>query len=120
MTRELYQVEAGEDGGKVVHYNGFLWHRDNADGETDGEGRPLDYACTEATFCYVPVAGNEGKLEEAVMAAFEGVTQYQDDICEERYLELMEEWGACPALHLDDVTRDTPVGLYHYDTGGID
>ena len=120
MTREHYQVEVDGDGRKSVHYTGFLWRRDNADGEVGADGEPLDYACTTGSWCFVPVAGNEGRLEEAVAEAFERVQQYQEDLTEAGYLDYMESWGACPALHLDDVTEETPEGAYHYDAGGWD
>lgn len=124
MTRELYQVEE-DDNGKYIHYNGFLWQRDNAMGECDEKtGEPLDYALTEGSGCYAYLRDIEKafwiedeahRISDFIDEKFSEVVQYQTDMGETEYNESMSSWAQCPYLDIDEVTQDTPCGMYYYD-----
>jgi len=103
MFIETYQVE--EHGGrKVIYYNGYTHAR------FDDE-RP--YGITEGAFCYVEVGDDN---YERACERFEEVSQYQRDVATaDELLDYEADWKMHEHLHMDDVTQDTPCGMYWFE-----
>ena len=104
MFIETYQVEE-RDGRKVIHYNGFSWARQDDD---------FPYAMTEGSFCYVEI-GEENYRRAC--EAFELVQQCQEDFANaDELLDAESCWKRMGNhLHMDDVTQDTPCGMYWFE-----
>ena len=112
MLIETYQVEE-DDGRKVIHYNGFTWARQLYEELFHDTVVEKPYAATEGAFCYVEVG--EDNFERAC-DEFERVKQYQYDMDEDELLSYESDWKLNGNhLHMDDVTQDTPCGMYWFD-----
>lgn len=116
MSLETYQVEE-HDGRKVIHYNGYFW----CDAEPDVDG--YTWRLEEGTWCGLGGRGSEiayvdaieGSIMEFVMEQFEMVQQYGGGISDEEAEEGIAWWKENGMeLHMDDVTPDTPCGLYWF------
>lgn len=112
MFIETYQVEM-QDGRKVIHYNGFTWARGLYEGIVNGRRCDKSFAATEGTFCYVEVGDDN---YERACAEFEDVKQYVYELDEGELLAYEGEWKPHPRLHMDDVTPDTPCGMYWFES----
>ena len=113
---ETYSVEMLM-GRKVVHYNGYYWH----DGEPTEEG--FTWRIEEGCGCGLGSRGSEvafvdehaGNMAEFIWEQFELVQQYGGGISDEEASDGMAWWRENGTeLHMDDVTVDTPCGLYWY------
>ena len=97
MFIETYQVEEF-DGRKIIHYNGY----------TCG----LPCRAIEGSFCYIGIG--ESNYERAC-EEFENVQQYVTEMDDEELLDYEFSWKIHERLHMNDVTMDTPCGLYWFD-----
>ena len=114
--REFYTVMTDDDGRKVVKYQGYTWHRPDADGEKT-------CACTTIGGCYVDIAniGPEEDVKETIGFIAECCQQYQEDITElEFYGANLGFFGGTAGVELDvaEVGDDTPDGNYYYEVDG--
>lgn len=121
MIFEMYTVEM--DGGrKVVSYDGFIWDGEETVRE-DGAACHwrFDY-CNKR--CAVPVSekGADGMgLFDLLMLEYEKYPQYSDPMTDEEHdgvIANMKEHRV--ELGADDVTLDTPCGMYWFDGDGGD
>ena len=99
---DTYQVEY-MDGRKIIHYNSFTWERDDD---------RLPYAVTKGCWCYVEIGEDNYKR---ALEKFDLVKQYQYDMTLEELLEYEAKWKCEEHLHMDEVTQDTPCGLYWHE-----
>ena len=97
MFIETYQVEEF-DGRKIIHYNGY----------TCG----LPCRAIEGSFCYIGIG--ESNYERAC-EEFENVQPYVTEMDDEELLDYEFSWKIHERLHMNDVTMDTPCGLYWFD-----
>ena len=99
MFIETYQVEQ-QDGRKVIHYNGY----------TCG----LPCRAIEGSFCYVEIGDDNYRR---ACDEFEKVDQYVTvfDTDDEELLVYEDDWKKHGHLHMDDVTQDTPCGMYWFE-----
>lgn len=121
MGIDIYEVE--ERGGrKVIHYNGFLWEGDI---EPNDEGIMCSWRREYGKWCgiggdmYDTIAYVDeidgSKVSFVVDWLFALCQQYGGLISDQEYedeLVWLKECGT--ELHMDDVTADTPCGLYWY------
>lgn len=112
MFIETYQVEE-HDGRKVIHYNGFTWARQLWEGIVNGNEVEKEYAVTEGAYCFVEIG--DGNYERAC-EALELVKQYVYDMDEGETLDYEFHWKSNGEhLLMDDVTQDTPCGMYWFE-----
>lgn len=122
MCIEIYAVEE-HDGRKVIHYDGFLWAGEkepNHDGIMCTWRREYGKWCglggdLHDTIAYVDSI--EGSKAEFILYLFETVQQYGGLITDDEYddeIAWLKEGGT--ELHMDDVTPETPCGLYWYES----
>jgi len=120
MCREFYSV-CEDARGKFIDYHGFIWERDNADGERGDSGELLDYAYTYGKVENVYLGDVRGDPFEAVMSKFEVCQQYQEDMSEGEHYKLAHffyDGKTCGTrLHMTDVDSATPCGEYFFDNG---
>lgn len=104
MFIEMYQVEM-QGLRKVIHYHGFTHARMD-------DGKP--FGATEGTFCYVEIG--DGNYRRAC-EEFELVQQYEREFGTAEELAEYEDGVNGPRnyLHMDDVTQDTPCGIYWFE-----
>lgn len=106
MFIETYQVEE-HDGRKFIHYNGYTWARQVDDDDDKW------YAATEGTFCCVEIGEDNYKR---ACEELELVNQYQYDMTEAELLDYEFSWKVYGEhLHMDDVTQNTPCGMYWFE-----
>ena len=120
MSFETYQVEE-HDGRKVIHYNGYFW---GGDEEPNEDGVMCTWRCEEGTWCGLGGRGSEiayvdaieGSNMDFLMEQFEMVQQYGGVITDGEYEEATAWWRAEGSeLHMDNVTVDTPCGMYWFE-----
>lgn len=110
MFVECYSV-IERDGKKAIDYEGFTWARQLMEGDPD-DAAGLWYAFTSCRECIVPIG--ERNYERAC-EAFEVARQYQEDMTEAELLDFECDVKSGVHLHMDEVTQDTPCGMYWFE-----
>lgn len=93
---EVYTVEIGEDGNKLIHVDGYCYL--NEDG----------YQCVEACGCYIDIDDFNGDVR-MVFDEFDQCKQYQGTLTRK---EVREYYKDATELLIEKVTKDTPLGTY--------
>lgn len=112
MCIETYSVEL-LDNRKVIHYNGYFWHGEGTWHVEEGSGCGLGARGSEIAY----VDSIDGSNYDFLWSQFELVQQYGGPISDEEYEDSASWWREnATELDMDDVTVDTPCGLYWYGT----
>ena len=117
MSFEMYTIELDGDQ-KVMSYDGYFWIGEEEIRDDGAECHwRFDY-CNK--WCAVPVSENGADglgLFDLLMLEYEKYPQYSDPVTDDEHAEdvaYMKEHRT--ELDADDVTEDTPCGMYWFET----